>query len=113
MRSELRRSTLGPGEVEAIALALEVSAGAVILDDRMARRLAQRLGLRVTGTAGILVAGKLIGILDAVRPELDALLRAGFVLSQRAYDRATDLAGEYHPPRTPPERHERPNVTGP
>src|SRR5713226_4227837 len=38
---QMLRASLGPGESEAIALALEISAVWIILDDRAARRLAQ------------------------------------------------------------------------
>jgi predicted nucleic acid-binding protein len=45
---------LGPGEVEAIALALEMRAQAVLLDDQKARAAATRAGLQVLGTLAIL-----------------------------------------------------------
>jgi predicted nucleic acid-binding protein len=47
---QILRAALGPGESEAICLALEISAQWVILDERPARRLAQALGLPVIGT---------------------------------------------------------------
>jgi predicted nucleic acid-binding protein len=50
-----KASDLGPGEMEAIALAQELNADAVLLDDRAARREAIRCGLVVTGTLGVLV----------------------------------------------------------
>jgi hypothetical protein len=53
----LRRS-LGDGEREALALAVEIQAERILLDDRPARRVAQELQLLVTGTAGILLAAK-------------------------------------------------------
>jgi predicted nucleic acid-binding protein len=42
-------SSLDPGEIEAIALALDRSARLVVLDDRSARRAARQLGLKVVG----------------------------------------------------------------
>lgn len=45
---------LDPGETEAIALARELGAFAVLLDDGAARHKARAAGLRVTGTIGIL-----------------------------------------------------------
>ena len=44
---------LDPGEREAIALALELDSDFVVLDDLPARRVAQRLGLDVIGSAGL------------------------------------------------------------
>ena len=49
---------LHQGEIEAIALALEVSASLLILDDLPARRHALGLGLAIIGTAGVLVMAK-------------------------------------------------------
>ena len=52
------RPTLGSGEREAISLAIEIRASAIILDDQAARDVARELGLPVIGTAGILVVAK-------------------------------------------------------
>jgi predicted nucleic acid-binding protein len=52
------------GELEAIRLAHELSVDYVILDDLLARRKAQRLGIEVIGTLGILLLKKR-GLLDA------------------------------------------------
>jgi len=51
--ASLRRE-LDRGESEAIALAVELSAEWVLLDERDARRAAKSLGLSVTGVVGIL-----------------------------------------------------------
>lgn len=53
---QIPRMSLGPGESEAIGLALEVSAEWIILDERPARRVAAGLGLPVIGTLGLLLA---------------------------------------------------------
>jgi len=45
-------SSLGRGEAEAIAVASDVDADIVLLDDLRARRMARRLGLNVMGTLG-------------------------------------------------------------
>lgn len=64
---------LGRGEAEAIALGLELSADLVLMDERLGRRTAQRLGLRVVGVMGILVEGKRRGRVPAIRPLLERL----------------------------------------
>ncbi len=46
--------TEGRGEKQAIALALELSA-LIVLDDKRARNYARRIGLRLTGTLGVLL----------------------------------------------------------
>lgn len=86
--------SLGPGESEAISLAIEASAQWIILDDRPARRLAQGLGLPVVGTLGVLLASKRHGLLPAVRPALDALVAFGFHIASDLYDRILSDAGE-------------------
>jgi predicted nucleic acid-binding protein len=45
---------LGAGETEAIGLARELHADAVLIDERKAAKVASRLGLAVTGTLGVL-----------------------------------------------------------
>jgi predicted nucleic acid-binding protein len=47
-------SVLGPGEAEAIALAQELNADSLLLDETEARQEALRLGLPVSGTIGVL-----------------------------------------------------------
>ena len=48
-------TVLGAGEREAIALAAELSADALLMDDRDARQEAKRLGVPVLGTLRVLV----------------------------------------------------------
>jgi predicted nucleic acid-binding protein len=91
---QILRTALGPGESEAISLALEINAQWVILDERPARRFAQALGLPIIGTLGILLASKRRGLLPAVRPCLDALVNFGFHISPGLYDLVLADAGE-------------------
>src|SRR5271157_622670 len=58
------RLALGRGEREAICLASELSA-VCLLDDRKARREAERMGVRVTGLLGILAEARDRGLIDA------------------------------------------------
>src|SRR6202022_3142479 len=69
----LLRRRLGAGESEALALAIELKADWIILDDLPARRSAQATGLNVIGTLGTLVTAKRTGLLTSIRPELDGL----------------------------------------
>jgi predicted nucleic acid-binding protein len=86
---------LDRGEAETIALALELEADLVLLDEREGRRAAKRLELRVLGVAGILLEAKAGGEIKAVRPHLDGLRQtAGFYLSDSVYAHALSLAGE-------------------
>ncbi|MDB6110319.1 MAG: hypothetical protein JWR69_2069 [Pedosphaera sp.] len=55
------------GEKEAICLAREVKAVALLIDDRKGRAEALRCGLRVAGTIGLLEAAASRGLVDFPR----------------------------------------------
>jgi predicted nucleic acid-binding protein len=89
------RRDLGLGESESIALALELGADLILLDEKEGRHTAQRLGLRVIGVIGILLEAKTQGAIDKVGPSLDALRQtAGFYLSEQLYQSILLLTGE-------------------
>ena len=86
---------LGPGESEAIALALDLKADLILLDEKEGRRKAQRLGLRVMGVGGVLLAAKARQHIAEVRPCLDDLRHiAGFYLSEGVYQALLAAANE-------------------
>jgi predicted nucleic acid-binding protein len=76
---------LGKGESEAIALALEMKADLVLLDDYKARATAEFMGLNMTGTVGMLSKAQKKGIISDLRPLLDELRARGFRLSDKVY----------------------------
>jgi predicted nucleic acid-binding protein len=84
---------LGPGERSALAVAASRRL-LVILDDALARRHAGLLGLRCTGTLGILIRAKREGHLPAIRPVLDRLEALRFRLDPATRSSALELAGE-------------------
>jgi len=90
----VRRASLHPDESEAIGLALEISAGRLILDDLPARRLAKTLGLSIVGTAGLDLLAKRKGLVPLVRAVLDALRAKGFRLRQDVYEEIMEASGE-------------------
>jgi len=86
---------LDRGESETLALALELEASVVLVDEKEGRHAAERLGLRPLGVLGILLLAKKKGLLSEVRSSLDALRqRAGFYISDELYDRVIVIAGE-------------------
>ena len=85
---------LDRGEAEVVALALETGARLVILDDRLGRRHATRLGLRLTGTFGVLLAAKKVGLLSEIAPLVDALGENRLYSSPQLRALVLDRAGE-------------------
>ncbi len=88
---------LHQGEIEALALAVDLHASLIILDDLLARRHATALGLAIVGTAGILVMAKRAGMIPSVREALDVLRQVGFRLRQDVYEQIVADAGEKLP----------------
>lgn len=83
------------GEAEAIALAIEMKSGLLLIDERIGRKTAARLGLRFIGLLGILIDAKRHGLITELKPVLDALVsKAGFWVSGQLYTRALETAGE-------------------
>jgi predicted nucleic acid-binding protein len=54
-------------------LALEAREAIVVLDDALARQVAETLGLCLTGTLGLLLDAKRVGLIPKVSPVLDQL----------------------------------------
>lgn len=87
-------SDLGAGEREALALAAEMPGTILVIDDGLARRYAEILRVRFTGTAGVLVKAKQEGLLRAVAPVLDRLAALRFRLDTQTRAAVLRQAGE-------------------
>ncbi len=76
---QVLRRDLDQGEAEAIALAVQVKADYILLDEKEGRRIAKSLGLRTTGVLGILSRAKREGHLPSVWEAIQQLqTQAGF-----------------------------------
>jgi predicted nucleic acid-binding protein len=93
-RVKFHSSFLDPGESEAIALAEEMHADILIIDEKIGRGYAKSLGLQITGMAGILLLAKEQKLIPLVKPYLDRLMATKFKLGLKLYEQALELAGE-------------------
>lgn len=85
---------LGPGETEVLTPALESPGAVVVLDNALARRVAETLRLRLTGTLGMLLDAKRAGLVATVAPLLDQLQALRFRLAPHTRTTVLELAGE-------------------
>lgn len=79
--SVLRRLQHDPGEAEAIALAVQVRADLVLMDEELGRRTAKAMGLNVTGTLGLLLRAWQQGLLLDPQESLRRLQHEGLWVS--------------------------------
>jgi len=88
------KTALHKGEVEVMILADELKADICIIDDKLAREYAKHLGLKLTGTLGLLVKAKERGYLEAVAPLMDEMIQNEIYISKFLYDNIKKLSNE-------------------
>jgi len=80
------RKDLDYGESEVIALALELQADLVVVDEKDARDLAEFYNLKKIGLLGILIRAKERGLILSVKEYMDRLIDAGFRIDENLYE---------------------------
>ena len=85
---------LDAGERDTLELALERHAELVIIDERIGRNVAEYLGLRITGTLGVLVKARQQRLILSFRGEVAAMRREGIHYHPRLIDRLAPMVGE-------------------
>ncbi len=95
---EVLRHALDPGESMVLALALSLRATGndleVVLDEKRGRRAAHSLGLRLVGTAGLLIVAKDEGRIERITPLLEQLEQAGMYLGDALRTAILEVADE-------------------
>lgn len=91
---EILEMDLDPGEASVIALALELDNAILIIDDLKGRKIADRLHLRYSGTFGLLLKAKQIGIITSIKPVLDKIKNTDFRFSENIFKIILEAAGE-------------------
>ena len=96
LANQLQRDRgLDAGEANAIALALELQADDLLIDERLGRQEAVRLGLSIISILGVLLIAKQRSLILKVQPVMDSLSeQAGFRISPQLYQRVLTLAKE-------------------
>jgi predicted nucleic acid-binding protein len=76
---------LDKGESSAIALMLELDGAILLIDDLKGRKVAERLSLKFSGTFGLLLKAKQLGIIDSIKPILDKIKLTNFRFSEKIF----------------------------
>lgn len=84
---------LGIGELATILLAESVRADLAVIDERAARRLADRLGLKVIGCVGLLEAGHRRGLVPDLRAVYAQMPAAGIRVHPEILNRSLTAFG--------------------
>ena len=92
--SALAVTNLDAGEAAVIQLALDERVPLVCIDERRGRRAALAVGLKVTGTLGLLGRAKHLGLIASVRPCVERMVSGGAWFDNELLDRVFAGIGE-------------------
>jgi predicted nucleic acid-binding protein len=76
---------LGKGEAEVIALANQKGL-TVVIDDSKARKVAENMGLKLTGTIGVLMRAEKEGLIVSAPDKVKELKEKGFYVSEELFE---------------------------
>ncbi len=94
LRQQIFELQVDKGEASVMALALEKPEHTVIIDDLKARRAADQLGLKITGTVGVIIKAKQRNIIRSVKPYLKRIRETDFYITDEIEKIALEKAGE-------------------
>jgi predicted nucleic acid-binding protein len=78
LKTQMLQNYLELGEASAIALAVETPDALIILDDKKARRVANNLGLQVTGALGVIAKAYQTGLITDIEGVIADLRQSNF-----------------------------------
>jgi predicted nucleic acid-binding protein len=91
--AEIAGWDLGAGESQVLVHTV-VSGDEAVLDDLQGRRCARALGVPATGTLGVILRARKLGMIPAARPLIEELLQRGLYLSRELVQQALRDVGE-------------------
>ena len=91
---EILEVEVDAGKASAIALSFEYEKPLLILDDFKARKLASKLNLLFTGTFGVFLKAKEVGVIDTVKSILELVQQTNFRFSETIVHNILREAGE-------------------
>lgn len=93
-RQNILELELDRGEASAIALCLEQEECLLIIDERKGRSIAKKLNIKITGTLGILLKAKELGIIFSISEVIGKLEKFGFWMSDTLKEKVLKQAKE-------------------
>ncbi len=86
-RQKILELELDKGEASAIALGLENENSLLLIDEKKGRKIALGLGLKITGTLGLLIKAKEDNLIDSLRIEIEKMKQEGFRMSEKLIEK--------------------------
>lgn len=85
---------LDAGEASAITLATELNDALLIIDESKGRKVAKKMGLKVTGSFGVIIIAKNKGHISSVKAIIDKIERTNFRISPNIIQSVLKKVGE-------------------
>jgi predicted nucleic acid-binding protein len=66
----------------------------LMLDELKGRKVAEKLNLRYSGTFGLILRAKQIGLIESVKPILEKIKSTNFRFNDKLFEKVMEQAGE-------------------
>ncbi len=93
-RQQILEMQVDKGEASALALAIETADSILIVDDYRARKAADKLGIKYTGTIGVIIKAKITGLIPSIKPLLGKIKQTNFRITDDVEQQALREASE-------------------